>query len=242
MCTPLPEVNRVGRQAKTGIGLAVVVVLALLAFWQVSALAGVGVLIVGVLAAVVILRRTADVAPSGRTRRKKDDSFLEASIGGLEVKEPITDSPTLQPWSPPEGLQPWSPPDDLAPEAPAEGDLVDELVEPQELVERPTGSSSWEDAGLAAAIADVDVIAEVERIEAREFGGVDVDEVEVEEVDADPQPSTGLFSVPAPINEDVQSDDEIMAASQATELTVAEDNSELAKLLAKVQARLAAYE
>ena len=47
----------------------------------------------------------------------------------------------------------------------------------------------------------------------------------------------------APINEDVSSADDIMAASQATELQVEEDdNSELAKLLAKVQARLAAYE
>jgi hypothetical protein len=46
--------------------------------------------------------------------------------------------------------------------------------------------------------------------------------------------------------EDVHSDDDIMAASHATELTVvapdASDNSELAKLLAKVQSRLAAYE
>ncbi len=57
-----------------------------------------------------------------------------------------------------------------------------------------------------------------------------------------------MFDVPAPvfespINEDVSSADDIMAASQATELHVEqEDNSELAKLLAKVQARLAAYE
>lgn len=55
---------------------------------------------------------------------------------------------------------------------------------------------------------------------------------------------------PAPVNEDVTTADEIMEASKATELHLGEgagpaagdDNSELAKLLAKVQARLAAYE
>ena len=50
-----------------------------------------------------------------------------------------------------------------------------------------------------------------------------------------------------PIDENVESADDIMAASQATELHVEDedaggDNSELAKLLAKVQSRLAAYE
>jgi hypothetical protein len=58
---------------------------------------------------------------------------------------------------------------------------------------------------------------------------------------------------PAPINEEVSTADEIMEASKATELHIGEapddapaavvdDNSELAKLLAKVQARLAVYE
>ncbi|MCC5952066.1 MAG: hypothetical protein JJU45_08210 [Acidimicrobiia bacterium] len=58
-------------------------------------------------------------------------------------------------------------------------------------------------------------------------------------------PSGGLFSVPAPIDETVESDDDIMRASEATELAIDDDggdDSELAKLLLKVQARLAAYE
>lgn len=62
--------------------------------------------------------------------------------------------------------------------------------------------------------------------------------------------SSSLFSVASPIDENVATDDDIMAASHATELTLESsdgaaagaDNSELAKLLAKVQSRLAAYE
>jgi hypothetical protein len=235
----------VGRQAKTGIGLAIVVLLALLAWSQAGVLAGVGVLVIGVILAVLVLRRTAGSASSGTReksrRRKKDDSFLEASLGTTDAPT-TTEAPGLQPWSPPEGLQPWTPPEDLA--------------EAEPLVDRRESTSSWDDGEAAVdtvnplddleRLDDVDVIAEVERIEAREAGSVtEIEEVEYEpEPAAEPEvePSGGLFSVPAPIKEDVRSDDEIMAASQATELSVADDNSELAKLLAKVQARLAAYE
>lgn len=110
---------------------------------------------------------------------------------------------------------------------------------------------------------DIDPIAEVERLDAldeeEEFdalGGLDLEEddlVVLEDVEedapiaADAGSSGGAFSftaAPAVINEDVESADDIMAASQATELELDEDaaDSELAKLLAKVQARLAAYE
>jgi hypothetical protein len=73
----------------------------------------------------------------------------------------------------------------------------------------------------------LDPIAEVERIESRGgslFGG-------------DP-------TFQAPINEHVSTADDIMAASQATELnlTGSEEQTELQKLLAKVQIRLSAYE
>jgi hypothetical protein len=102
--------------------------------------------------------------------------------------------------------------------------------------------STWDDSGVTtdsnplddlAGLEDIDVIAEFERLDVQ---------------DTAPAPSTSMFDVPAPvfetpINEAVSSADDIMAASQATELQVEEDdNSELAKLLAKVQARLAAYE
>ena len=46
-----------------------------------------------------------------------------------------------------------------------------------------------------------------------------------------------------PVNEDVAGADDIMAASQATELHLADgEQTELQKLLAKVQIRLSAYE
>lgn len=73
----------------------------------------------------------------------------------------------------------------------------------------------------------LDPIAEVERIEGR---------------------STSLFggdpTFQAPINEQVSTADDIMAASQATELNLSgsEEQTELQKLLAKVQIRLSAYE
>ena len=73
----------------------------------------------------------------------------------------------------------------------------------------------------------LDPIAEVERIEGRSsslFGG-----------DPTFQP---------PINEHVSTADDIMAASQATELNLSDggEQTELQKLLAKVQIRLSAYE
>lgn len=103
--------------------------------------------------------------------------------------------------------------------------------------------STWDDSNVTvegnplddlARLDDIDVIAELERLDGNE------------RTDTGPQPKPSLFGAPSDfvrINEDVSSADDIMAASQATELQVEqEDNSELAKLLAKVQARLAAYE
>jgi hypothetical protein len=114
--------------------------------------------------------------------------------------------------------------------------------------------STWDDRDMSLdrnplddlkRLDEVDVMAEVERLEARS-SGLEVAEPQQARPQA-PRPeateSTSLFSVPAPINENVSSDDDIIAASQATELTVTRTgNAELAKLLAKVQARLAAYD
>lgn len=69
-----------------------------------------------------------------------------------------------------------------------------------------------------------------------------------DEAEADPVPAhvatQTLEPPPAPIDETVRSEDDILAASKATELSIAETegDSELAKLLSKVQDRLAAYE
>jgi hypothetical protein len=101
--------------------------------------------------------------------------------------------------------------------------------------------STWNDAGIAtdtnplddlARLDEVDVIAEFERLDER-------DTLATPDFDS----SAVLGEALAPINEAVSAADAIKAASQATELQVEQDdNSELAKLLAKVQARLAAYE
>lgn len=111
---------------------------------------------------------------------------------------------------------------------------------------------------------DIDPVAEVERIEAADddpFASLradievtsDEDTFELDELTelddepvAAPASSGSAFSfgsAPAVINEEVSTADDIMAASTATELHVEDaGDSELARLLAKVQARLSAYE
>lgn len=117
---------------------------------------------------------------------------------------------------------------------------------------------------------DIDPIAEVERLDAldneaaydplaaldtvEEIDDLDYqDEPELEvdlDLDAEVRPAkSGGFSfasAPPVINEEVETADDIMAASQATELELPDlgegGDSELARLLAKVQARLSAYE
>jgi hypothetical protein len=124
-----------------------------------------------------------------------------------------------------------------------------------------------EDDPLASLdrLDDIDPVAEVERLDAADDdpfaslrGDFEVDtEVEetfeldeLTELDDDPiaapSASGSAFSfsaAPAVINEEVSTADDIMAASTATELHVEDaGDSELARLLAKVQARLSAYE
>lgn len=114
---------------------------------------------------------------------------------------------------------------------------------------------------------DIDPVAEVERLDATDEdpfaslrSDIEIDtEVDIEVdgaleldelSDLDDEPigssSDSAFSfaaAPAVINEEVSTADDIMAASTATELHVEEaGDSELARLLAKVQARLSAYE
>jgi hypothetical protein len=232
----------VSRKVKVGIGLAIVALLALLAASRVDLVVGVAVLIVGVAAVVVLLWRTRESGTNDRPRlrrRKEDASPLDGVLGTATGE---ADVEPLQAWSPPPDLQAWTPPADvLAPPDP-QGELVEEPADGIWAAE-----IDWTDT---AAIADtnplheidgldeVDVVAEVERIEARESGAraEAADRAEAERA------TTSLFSAPAPvIKEEVSSADDIMAASQATEVEP-EDNSELAKLLAKVHARLAAYE
>ena len=125
-----------------------------------------------------------------------------------------------------------------------------------------------EDDPLASLdrLDDIDPVAEVERLDAAADddpfaslrgsldGDVEVEETfeldELTELDDEPiaQPAAAgsafsFSAAPAVINEEVSTADDIMAASTATELHVEDaGDSELARLLAKVQARLSAYE
>jgi hypothetical protein len=138
---------------------------------------------------------------------------------------PAHEAPAHEPVSEPEPAatgawdDSWDSTVSWAPEAePAVDGPVDHYASPQ------VDSNPLDDlVGLDA----LDPIAEVERIEGRStslFGG-------------DPH-----FQAPI-INEQVSTADDIMAASHATELNLADgEQTELQKLLAKVQIRLSAYE
>jgi hypothetical protein len=113
---------------------------------------------------------------------------------------------------------------------------------------------------------EIDPVAEIERLDsltkeesydsptgldsAEEIDKFDFDEAELDlqtdVASAEESDSFSFGSAPGVINEDeIKTADDIMAASEATELTVPVADggeSELARLLAKVQARLSAYE
>jgi len=219
----------VGRQPKVLIPIAVVVALAGLAWWQLGLLVAVAVAVGGGLLAVVVLRRLGE---------RHGSSALDV----LDEATEVTEAP-LQPWSPPEPLQPWTPPE------PA-GTTTD-----WEAGTDWQDGSTWDSRDVALdanpldeldRLDDVDVVAEVERLEATTFHE-DIWETDLDAADGDREGSASVTTLSVPrINEDVHTAEDIMAASHATELSITGsgpgDNSELAKLLAKVQARLAAYE
>jgi hypothetical protein len=155
-----------------------------------------------------------------------------------------------------EGLAPWTPPEadaatddeiELDAEDLAEIDRIDDFVDRERdrrprVVDEPDTADELSDLDLDELL-DTDSSAD-------EFDAFDPDafskdrglDDEIAEHD-----DLGMFDEIQQI-EDVHSDDDIMKASEATSLEHTgaagggEDNSELAKLLAKVQSRLAAYE
>lgn len=251
-------------QPKVIAALVVALVLALVAFFVLEQpiLAAV-VVVVGLVGAFLLIR-----SAGGTLRRSGSEDFFEvdevddepssgrSGSGGLATwnPSPTTDAAPLSTWSPGAGsaepLSTWDP--TAEPEAPAaetsrfaEPTAAPEPDEVERLL-RPTGNGFAEDTSTltpfeAAPLApwdeggsaepEVDEQAEIDRA-ARVLAGDDS--------------RTSLFAAESPINEEVSTADDIMAASEATELHIggpAEgDDGELAKLLAKVQARLAAYE
>ncbi|MFN8040728.1 MAG: hypothetical protein U0Q07_16050 [Acidimicrobiales bacterium] len=220
-----------GDNAKALIGLGIVVVLAAVAYLAAGdngIIAAGLVLIVGLVGVFVLMKRGGSGGGSSDEYEYEDDDEQDAPAstatgtgGGL---------PT---WSA-EPLATWSPPEDGADDEPepAYASFDDDDLD----------TSTFDEL---ASFDDVDAVAEVDTYETVTDDGTDVEYEEVVEAEVEPEPvKTSLFSAPAPIREDLSSDEEILEASHATELHVPDggENTELAKLLAKVQSRLAAYE
>lgn len=193
----------------------------------------VGILIaaIALIGGVYLLRReTEDEGDFFSTPTKTEEREAEAFEEEAETTGPAgrTAEP-LATWEP--ELQPWSPPEADSPMVIEQETVVEEELDVLDLEELERIDEFVEAEAEAAALEETEAAAREEPI----------DQVEDEEA----------LGVGAPVIdeiEDVHSDDDIMKASHATELSVTgaaaggSDNSELAKLLAKVQSRLAAYE
>ena len=253
------------RDSKVLIGVGAVVVVGLIVALTASKTLGLVVVALGLLGAFVAMRlNTAErVDPFTDARAEADES----QVGNLTPNQP------LAPWSPEGGLNAWTPPVSLtgapdAPPLPAAAPVDQPVDEP---VEAPnTGwsnewnnddswhsTSAFTDSSTAndtnpldelQGLDHLDPIAEVERIEARS-----ADESAPEAPAAGGGFGFGSATRAAndemvalhgnTVNEDVAGADDIMAASQATELHLADgEQTELQKLLAKVQIRLSVYE
>lgn len=205
----------------------------------------------------------------GKGRRKLDDA-----IEGHRTAEKAPPLPPrgggLPAWNP-TALDTWSPPslseqEEVAPvEEAGQWDTWDNDWASQgtDVIDDEEESNPLD---ALDRLDDIDPIAEVERLDALDneaaydplaaldtveeiddLGYQDEPDVDLNAVEERPAKSGGFSfsSAPPVINEEVQTADDIMAASQATELELpaAEGgDSELARLLAKVQARLSAYE
>jgi hypothetical protein len=240
----------VAKNAKVIIASAVVALLSLLLALSENLLVGVGLFVVGMLGVAVLYQRGADGAGAPQDEGKtKLDRVLEDRETPSEDR-PAAAGPTAAPAG---GLPTWSP----SPAArPAEPSAPYELTGGAPAADpRPAGTAgdepppwhAWQDRGPADdfdddnpladldRLDDIDPVAEVERIEGLASSAA---------VAVSPSSAFSFSSAPTPINEAaVKSSDDIMAASEATELHVAEgEESELSRLLAKVQQRLSAYE
>jgi len=176
------------------------------------------------------------------------DQAASTSLGLGSKTEPLT------PWTPEGGFSTWLPKEELPPRIPTAP------VAP--ISPAPEPGSSWSDNwsndfegiegsatyGETSPLNDlvgfdsVDPIAEVQRIDhwTATVGG-EFEPGTLVDDDAANHPGDAHGNVA--VNENVTDSADILAASQATELTVADgEQTELQRLLTKVQARLSAYE
>lgn len=214
--------------------VAVVAVIGLFVGVQVlsSPLVGVLIAVIALIAGVYFLRReSADQGDFFETPADEPEDTTESPRASTAT---ATAEP-LATWEPTEGLATWTPPEED--EAPAASTtFVEEDEEPLDVLD-------------LEELEHIDEFVEAEAAEQAEPDIAIFEDEEEEEVVEEPEPElVGADHASTVIEEieDVHSDDDIMKASHATELSVtapeAADNSELAKLLAKVQSRLAAYE
>jgi hypothetical protein len=245
-----------------------VFLIALLIIISGNTMLGLAVFVLGAIGIVALYQRLSeaeDDAPPVAKKAKKGRSKLEEAIdasGGEAVDTaapprrgglPAWNPTALDTWSPPSLSDPDGATEEAAPESSWDTWDNDWADEPDG--DTVTDLSSDDDNPLADLdrLDDIDPIAEVERIDAIRLDER-ADDIVVEDepiIEEQAAPSKGGFSFSAapPVihEEEIKTADDIMAASQATELTVPDESagdgdSELAKLLAKVQARLAAYE
>lgn len=236
------------RQLRALIALVAVIGVAIIVGMQILPV-GIGILVLGVAAIAVVLKRTADAessdaAPRGR-RAREESSGLDQLEDLTGSGEPLTSR--TRPAGAPEPLQTWTPPDPLQTWTPATNRSIEPTTAPSE-PETPWSGAPAADVPESPPVAEPTPQPEPSAHAANPLDDLDrLDEVdvvaEVERLDSAGAASTIEPPVESPINEEVESPDDIMAASEATELTIGtSDNTELAKLLAKVQERLSAYE
>jgi hypothetical protein len=230
----------VAKHAKVIIAVLVVVILSSLMALSEEPMFGAAVLVLGMLG-IAVLREKQDEEvhePSPHDGKTKLDHALESAAPRAEAA----------PAAPTGGLPTWSPsaferpvpapaptPEPFAFNTPIESSTVADPAPAWDTWREFDGGTVAEEYDAQNPLADldrldeIDPVAEVERLE-----GLGT---------AAPRTPFSFSSGPVIDEQAVKTADDIMAASQATELQVDDGaDSELARLLAKVQARLAAYE
>jgi hypothetical protein len=227
----------VAKHAKVIIAALVVVILSTLMALSEEPMFGAAVLVLGMLGIAVL-------------REKQDGEEHETSPhdGKTKLDQALESRPRPEaaPAAPAGGLPTWSPGTFERSTPPAVPELEPFAFHtPAEPAPAPA-TPAWDtwrefDGGTVAdeydaqnPLADLDRLDEIDPV-------AEVERLEGLGTPANRSPFS--FSSGPTIDErSVRTDDDIMAASQATELHVDGADSELARLLAKVQARLAAYE